>query len=436
MAEVIMPKMSDAMTEGRVLSWRKRAGDRVESGEVVAEIETDKVNVEIEAEASGTLSDILVGEGQTAPVGAVIAHINGGGAGAQPGQGGGPHAAATAEPREGDASAGKLADVGTPPAAAPRPEAARAHAGPEPGTRPAPLSIGQAPDEERIRVSPLARRLAAEHGVDLARVAGTGPGGRIVERDIEAYLAAAPAARPPQAEAVPAAGEYEDADLSRMRQAIAHSVVHSKQVAPHFYVTCEVDMGRALDLRTQLKDAYGEEAGRVSVNDLILKAVALALRKHPDLNAQFVEPHTLRRFHRVHLGIMVAVPDGLVLPVLRDADRLPILQLAREAHRLIEGARGLRLKQDDYSGATFSVSNLGMHDVTNFVAIISTPQAGILAVGRIQDRPVARGGQVVVRPILEMTISADHRVTDGVGAAAFLVEVKRFLENPVLLLAQ
>lgn len=432
MVEVIMPKMSDAMMEGRVLSWRKRAGDRVERGEIVAEIETDKVNVEIEAEASGTLSDIVVAEGKTAPVGAVIAHIN-------DGRGESPASAFTV-PHTGDVSAGKPAEIGAPPAAVPRSEAARTQTGPGPAAPPAPPSIRRAPDEERIRVSPIARRLAAEHGVDLTRVAGTGPGGRIVERDIEAALAAAPAARPPRAEPVPAtgaiAGDYEDVDLSRMRQAIARSVVHSKQVAPHFYVTCEVDMGRALDLRTQLKDAPGEEAGRVSVNDLILKAAALALRKRADLNAQFVEPHTLRRFRRVHLGIMVAVPDGLVLPVLRDADRLPILHLAREAHRLIEGARGLRLKQDDYRGATFSVSNLGMHDVTNFVAIISAPQAGILAVGRIQDRAVARGGQVVVRPIMEITVSADHRVTDGVGAAVFLTEVKRFLENPVLLLAQ
>jgi pyruvate dehydrogenase E2 component (dihydrolipoamide acetyltransferase) len=436
MADVIMPKMSDAMTEGRVLSWRKRAGERVEQGEVVAEIETDKVNVEIEAEASGTLSDILIGEGQTAPVGAVIAHINGGGEGAHPGRTGEPPAPASAEARPGDAAKARPAEPGRPAAAASRPGGTRAQAEPQAGAPPTPPRAGRLPDAERIKASPLARRLAAEHGVDLAGVAGTGPGGRIVERDIEAHLTAAPGAHPPQPKAAPAGVEYEDVDLSRMREAIARSTVHSKQVAPHFYVTCEVDMGRARDLRAQLKDAYGEEAGRVSVNDLILKAAALALRAHPDLNAQFVEPHTLRRFHRVHLGIMVAVPDGLILPVLRDADRLPILPLAREAHRLIEGARERRLKQDEQTGATFSVSNLGMYDVTNFVAIISAPQAGILAVGRIQDRPVAREGQVVVRPTMELTISADHRVTDGVGAAAFLVEVKRLLENPVLLLAQ
>jgi pyruvate dehydrogenase E2 component (dihydrolipoamide acetyltransferase) len=279
--------------------------------------------------------------------------------------------------------------------------------------------------------------MAAERGIELAKVTGTGPGGRIVERDIEAYLAtsrAAPPAAPDRPAAAPEA-DYEDIEMSRMRQAIARTVVHSKQTIPHFYVTNEVDMTRALDLRAQLKVAYGEDQGRISVNDLILKATSLALRKHQGLNAQFIEPATLRRFHRIHLGIMVAIPDGLVLPVLRDPDRLPLLTLAREARRLVEGARQRHLRQEDYTGATFAVSNLGTYDVTNFTAIINAPQAGILAVGRILERPVVRDGQIVARPIVEITVSADHRVTDGVGAAEFLVEVKRFLENPVLLIA-
>ena len=415
MAEVIMPKMSDAMMEGKVLAWRKHVGDPVARGEVIAEIETDKVNVEIEADSSGTLSEVVVEEGGTVPVGAVIAYINGGA----------PAASAPAgAPR-----------VAAPASTSPPPPVPAASMTP-PGEAPSPAREA-GPAEEHIKASPLARRLAAERGVDLAHIAGTGPGGRIVERDIEASVASPQAPGPARpAEARPSAGrEFEDVELSRMRQAIARSVVHSKQVAPHFYVTTEVDMTRALDLRAQLKEAYGAEDGKVSVNDLILKATALALRRHPDLNAQFVEPATLRRFHGIHLGIMVAVPDGLILPVLHDADRLPLLELAREARRLIEGARQRHLRQEEYSGATFSVSNLGVFDVTNFVAIISSPQAGILAVGRIQERPVARDTQVVIRPIMEATISADHRVTDGVGAAQFLVEAKHLLENPVLLLA-
>jgi pyruvate dehydrogenase E2 component (dihydrolipoamide acetyltransferase) len=393
MAEVIMPKMGDAMTEGKVVAWRKREGERVQAGEVLAEIETDKVNVEIEAEASGTLH-ITVPEGQAVPVGTVIAYING------------PPARAAAP---------------TPQAPSPAPAA------PKPELPPAEEPAG------RVKASPLARKLAAEHGVDLREVKGTGPGGRVVERDVLAWVeerAAQPAARPAPA---PAEADYEDIPLSRMRQAIARVVVQSKQQIPHFYVTTEVDVGRALELRAQVQEAFGEDE-RLSVNDLILKATALALRRFPDLNSQVLDDRTVRRHRRVHLGIMVATPDGLVVPVLRDADRLPLRELAREARRLVEGARAKRLRQEDTTGATFSVSNLGMYDVTHFVAIIQPPQAGILAVGRAQERPVVREGQVVVRPILQLTVSADHRITDGVGAAEFLAEVKRLLENPLLLL--
>jgi pyruvate dehydrogenase E2 component (dihydrolipoamide acetyltransferase) len=420
MAEVIMPKMSDAMMEGKILSWRKRVGDPVARGEVIAEIETDKVNVDIEAEASGTLSQILVPEGVLAPVGTVIAHINGGGAPAQ--------VRAVPEPSP------RVAPAGSPPPGGA--SASRGEGTVEPTG--APRSAEAHPTEERIKASPIARRMAAEQGIDLAQVTGTGPGGRTVERDIEAYAATRRAVTPAAPGRPDAAleADFDDIELSRMRQAIARTVVHSKQTIPHFYVTTDVDMTRALDLRAQVKAAYGEDQGRVSVNDLILKATSLALGKYPGLNAHLIEPATLRRFHRIHLGIMVAIPDGLVLPVLRDADRLPLLVLAREARRLLEGARQRHLRQEDYTGATFAVSNLGMYAVTNFTAIIDAPQAGILAAGRIQDRPVVRDGQVVVRPIIEITISADHRVTDGVGAAEFLVEVKRLLENPVLLASQ
>ncbi|MER3456665.1 MAG: hypothetical protein C4304_07250 [candidate division GAL15 bacterium] len=385
MAEVIMPKMGDAMTQGKILAWRKRHGERVDKGEVLAEIETDKVNVEIEAESSGTLH-IAVPEGQTVPVGQVIAYIDG------------------------------------PPAQAPAPQAATPQ--PEAFAPPPPAPAPAAPQpSERVKASPLARRIAAERGVDLSRVKGTGPGGRIVERDVLAYLEAA---------AAPAEADYEDLTPSRMRQAIARVVTQSKQQVPHFYVTTEVDMARALELKDQLREALGEEV-RVTVNDLLLKATALALRRHLQLNGHVREDGTFRRYRRVHLGIMVATPDGLIAPVLRDADQLPLPQLAREARRLIEGAHAKRLRQEEYAGATFSVSNLGMYEVTQFAAIINPPQAGILAAGRAQERAVVRSGQVVVRPVLQLTVSADHRVTDGAGAAEFLVEVKRLLENPILL---
>lgn len=408
MAEVIMPKMGDAMTEGKVLAWRKKEGDKVQKGEVIAEIETDKVNVEIEAESSGTLTRIVAAEGVTVPVGQVIAYING------------KAREKKVEPEK--KPEGETAEEGA--AAQKEGEAAET-------LQPAPAREKPARRDERVKASPLARRLAAEQGVDLSQVTGTGPGGRVVESDIETYLA--------QVRAVPTRApettdDYEDIELSRMRQAIARTVVASKQTTPHFYVTAEVDMTRALEVRRELLEAYGEEEGKVSVNDLILKATAVALRRRPELNAQVVDERTLRRHSRVHLGVMVATPDGLIAPVLRDADRLSVLKIAREARRLIEGARQRRLKQEEYTGATFSVSNLGMYDVTNFVAIINPPQAGILASGRAQERAVVRDGQVVVRPILEVTVSADHRVTDGVGAAELLVEVKRLLEHPILLL--
>jgi len=393
MAEVIMPKMGDAMVQGKIVAWRKKEGEPVQKGEPLVEIETDKVNVELEAEASGVLTRILAREGETVPVGQVIAYIDG------------PEV----------------------PPAAPSPPAA------EPAVSAAEPVQVPSPEAERIKASPLARRLAAQHGIDLTQVRGTGPGGRIVERDIEAYLARRAAEAPPAPPPVEA--EFEDVEMPRMRRAIARTVVQSKQTIPHFYVTVEVDLARALALRRELEEAYGEE-GRVTVNDLALKATALALRNHPALRSQVLDDQTVRRFHRVHLGLMVATPDGLVTPVLRDADRLPLLQLAREARRLVEGAREKRLRQEKYTGAVFSVSNLGMYDVVNFVAIIPPNQAGILAIGRAQDRPVVREGQVVVRPILQMTVSVDHRLTDGVGAAEFLLEVKRLLENPILLLAQ
>jgi pyruvate dehydrogenase E2 component (dihydrolipoamide acetyltransferase) len=436
MGDVIMPKMSDAMTEGRVLSWRKRTGEAVHRGEPIAEIETDKVNVEIEAEADGTLGEILAPEGATVPVGSVIARINGGRrAGAQapepaqarPNKGGPP--AEPSQPSQ-DASGTPPAPAASQPASpAPTPQSSERR---RVEARPAePAHNGESPN-----ASPLARRLAAERGVDLAAVRGTGPGGRIVERDVLAYAeGGAHAERGAAGDAAAPPADYEDVELPRMRQAIALSVAHSMQVAPHFYVTAEIDMGRVLDLRAQLREAYGDAEGRVTINDLVVKAAALALRRHPDLNAQFIEPKTMRRFRRIHVGVMVAVSDGLVAPVVRDADRLPIRDLARQARRLVEAAQQHRLRYEDYTGATFSVSNLGAYPVTAFSAIINAPQAGILAVGRVDERPAVRDGRVVARPMMGATISADHRVTDGVGAAALLAEVKRLLENPLLLLA-
>jgi len=402
MADVIMPKMGDAMTEGKVLTWRKKVGDAVSKGEPVAEIETDKINVDIEAEETGTLVEIVVDAGQSAPVGAKIAAI--GAPGAKP-EAAKP-AAAPAKPAA--------------PAAAPAPSApARATPGGPPAV--APTTDG------RIKASPLAKRMAEERGLDLSRVRGTGPEGRITKEDVEAATA-------PTAAGAPAV-EFTEQAPTRMRGTIARRMVESKQQVPHFYITAEVMMDEALRARQQLNASLGEDR-RVTVNDFVIRATALALRKFPNLNAAYVNG-TIRHFTRVNIAIAIALPEGLLAPVLRDCDQKSIPQIGAEAEALAERARGAHLRPQDYEGGTFTVSNLGMFDfVESFIAIINPPHAGILAVGAAQPRAVVRNGQTAVASVMKVTISADHRVTDGAEAAQFLGEVKRLLENPFLLLLQ
>ncbi|MDR7403272.1 MAG: dihydrolipoamide acetyltransferase family protein [Armatimonadota bacterium] len=278
-----------------------------------------------------------------------------------------------------------------------------------------------------MKASPLARKLAEEHGIDLTQVRGTGPGGRITREDVEAAIAAA--ARP----AAPApAADYEVLPLTRIRQTIARRMTESTQQAPHFYITMEVVMDEALRLRQHLNQALGATPP-VSVNDLVLKAVALALRAHPALNSALVEG-AIRRYRRVNLAVAVALPEGLIAPVVHDCDRLSLTEIAARTTELGERARSGRLRPEDYEGGTFTVSNLGMFgDVDSFAAIINPPHAGILAVGRALPRPVVRDGQIVPATTMKVTLSADHRVTDGAEAARFLAEVKRLLENPLLL---
>src|SRR3990172_4698381 len=405
MAEVIMPKMGDAMTEGKVLRWMKHPGDTVAAGEAIAEIETDKVNVELPAEESGTLTEILAAEGATVPVGGAIAVILRRG---KEGGGGGPPSAR---------------ERGAPP----RAPAPAVTPGPTPtsGAAPTPERI---PPEERIKASPLARRLARGRGIDLAGVQGTGPEGRITKDDVEAFLArrAGTRAQTP----TPAS---EDVPLTRMWQTIARRMAESKQQAPHFYVTVEILMDEALALRARLNGDLGEKG--VSVNDLILKAAARALRTFPNLNGSFTG-ESLRRPGEMHMGFALALPEGLIVPVIRHCDRKSIPEIAREAKDLGERARTGRLHPDEFQGATFTVSNLGMFDVENFIAIIDPPQAAILAVGSAQPRAVVGGGAIRAATVMKATLSADHRVTDGAEAASYLAEVKRLLQNPALLLVE
>ena len=439
--KVIMPKLSDAMETGKVIKWIKKEGESVRGGDVIAEVETDKANVEIEAFGSGVLRKIIVGEGGQVPVGDLIGVI--------------------AEPSD-DIST--LA-VSAPAAATPAPAKAAALAPAAPAPLPAmesyksepattavvpmsPLPAAAAPaGGGRVKVSPLARKVAAQSGVDLRLIQGSGPGGRIVRRDVEAAAtapaaAAAPAARPvpaaPAAAARPAfvipartGAEYEDKPLSAMRAIIAKRMPLSKGPIPHFYVTSEVAMDRAWGLRADLNALEGQP--KVSVTDMIIKACALALLKNPGVNAQ-LQGQAIRVFHRAHIGIAVALDEGLISPVLRDCDAKPLTQIAFEARDLAERARGGKLRAQEMSGATFSVSNLGMFDVEEFSAIINPPEGAILAVGSVLEKPVADGGQIRVGRRMKMTISCDHRVMDGAMGARFLQDVKRLLEEPLRLL--
>ncbi|HEY3247560.1 MAG TPA: dihydrolipoamide acetyltransferase family protein [bacterium] len=403
-----MPKMGDAMTEGKVLRWMKRPGDSISKGEPIAEIETDKVNVDLEAEDEGVLLDIVVGEGETAAVGSTIALIG------EPGQTVEPRA--TVQPAAGpERSRGATAE--------PQPAAA----GPERPRKTAPAVPMTA--DERVKASPVARRLASEAGIDLSTIRGTGPDGRITKEDVEA--AAAKTAAPPAAARTGPEREYEEQPLTKIRQTIGKRMLESTQQAPHFYVTVDVTMDEAMRVRQQLNAALGDTR-KLSVNDIVLRATAVALRTFPNLNSALVGGQ-IRRYTRINLAIAIALPEGLIAPVIHDVDRKTLAEIGDAAKSLGERARSGRLRSEDYDGGTFTVSNLGMYDVDNFTAIINPPHAAILAVGSAQGRPVVRGGHLAVATTMKLTMSADHRITDGAEVARFLGEVKRLLENPGLL---
>ena len=440
MKTVEMPKMGDTMEEGKILRWLKHEGETVKKGESLAEVETDKVNIEIEAFAAGVLRKIFVQEGESAPIGAQIALI---GAADEPlpaSAGDGDAAVATKEATTG-APARSATSVASPPATA-TPTAPTAPAAPSPAP---------ANDQGRIFISPIARRIAEEHQLDYAQIRGTGPNGRIIKMDVEAALTqqapatipAAPAmpAAPaplPAFEPVPAAIEGEEVveiPLTSMRRTIAKRLSQSMQTAPHFYVTSVIDTGKLAQLRRQINEyaASEPEPVKVSFNDLIIKAVARALIHMPQVNVSFAEDRLIQK-KQVNVGMAVALETGLIVPVIKHADQRSILDIAREAKRLAEAARTGKLKPDDLSGGTFTVSNLGMFDVESFTAVINPPESAILAVGSITPTPVVEDGQVVVRDRMKVTLSSDHRAIDGAIAARFLQEVKRLLEEPFGLL--
>ena len=406
--QVIMPKLSDAMVEGRVLQWLKKEGDRVQGGDVLASIETDKAEIELEAFGSGVLRRVLADEGQMVPVGQLIAVI------AEPDEDiTGLVSAAPAAPAAGAPAAPKVEAKAAAPAA------------------PAAIPPAAPPEAGWVPASPIARRMAREAGIDLAQIKGGGPGERILERDVEAYLATQ-AQRLAGAEVPVGEREFEDKELSTIRKTIAARMVQSKAPIPHFTVTVEVDMGAALELRKSL-NAIEANVEKLSVNDIIIKATALALQRHPAVNARYSNGQ-VRLFKRVHMGVAVAIEDGLIVPVIRDCDRKSLGEIAREARGLIDRARARKLRPEEYSGGTFAISNLGMFDVVEFTAVIDPAHGAILAVGAIEEKPVVMNGQVVVRQRMRLTGAFDHRIIDGAMGAKFLQELKKILENAVQLL--
>ena len=443
MPEVIMPKMGDAMEEGTLLQWLKQDGDTVKSGDLIAEIETDKSNVEIEAEDAGVLH-LKAEPGAVLPVGTVIALIGEDAAVAAPKAA----AAAPAQPAAPSASAARTnesaAEYDTPigqpaQAAAPAPSASRGGNG------------------TRLKASPLARSVAKQRGLDIAQIAGTGPLGRIIEADVLAFAEAKPAAAPaaqsvpstavrsdlPPAQATAAAPQKRASstpaplttptELSVMRKVIARRMVESKTTIPHFYLTAEVDMAAAMALREQL-NTYDETLTKITLNDMVVKATAKALAKFPAANAMFKDDK-LYPGAGIHVGIAVALDDGLIVPVVRDADALPLRKLAETSKALVKKARDKKLAPSEYSGGTFTVSNLGPFDMENFIAIIDPAQGAILAVASIIKKAVVLADDTIgVRPRMNVTFSGDHRVMDGATGAKFLQELKRLLQTPLSLM--
>ncbi len=434
---VVMPQMGYDMDAGTLLRWLKQEGEKVERGEPIAEIETDKVNIEIEAFDSGILHKTLITEGQTVPVGEAIAIIGEEGEEIE-----------VDEPAEAAAPSNGTAPAEAEAAAPAEPEAAAKQE--DKVVEEAPAAVERDPGE-RLRASPLVRRLAAEHDIDLSQIAGTGPLGRIVKRDIEGILSGevakpaarteeaapateAPAAAPAAREPIPTQGG-ETQDLPRIRQTIARRMSQSFAEIPHFYVTVPVNMDPALALRKQI-NASLDDASKVSVNDLVVKAAALALKKFPVLNASYVDGK-IEYHDNIDINIAVAIEGGLISPFIPSADIKPLGEIARMTKDLGARAREGGLKPEEYAGGTFTISNLGMFGtIESFIAIINPPQAAILAIGTSRVQPVwnAETEEFEPQSIMNVTISADHRLTDGAEAANYLAEFKALLENPMRML--
>lgn len=446
-----MPKLSPTMEEGQISRWLKNEGDKVSMGEPLAEIDTDKATMEMQALSSGVLRKILIKDGESAPLGQIIAVIG--------------------EPDEdisallGQAASGAQAQTPSPaPAAKEEKEEAPAEQKPteqkssEGAAKPSAPSgngaqgaTGDGQSTDRLIVSPLAARMAAEAGINLRSLTGSGPGGRIVKRDIEEAMSAGqqaadsgapqspqrhlravqPGTQPAQQPPVEGASPYRDEPTSVMRQTIARRLVTSIGPVPHFFLTTEIEMDRVVEMRSAVNELDAEL--KISINDVIIKVAAAALIQHPQVNASF-QDRNIRYYERADIGVAVAIEDGLITPIVRSADQKSLSQIASEVRELAGRARSRKLLPEEYTGATFSISNLGMLGIDEFTAVINPPEAAILAVGAVTPKPVVRDGQVLVRQMMRVTMSCDHRVIDGATGARFLQTFKRTLENPLLMI--
>jgi len=416
MAEIVMPRLSDSMEEGVVLKWMKQVGDEVAVGDELVEIETDKANMAYESDVAGTLTEILAQEGDSLPIGEPIAIVgDAGDAGAKDAKGPASRAA-------GPVTAGDP----------PLPPVAEASSGGVPPTVPPAARVTGTDDRdsgERVKASPLARRVAKDQGLDLATITGSGPGGRIVRADVEgAGSHVAPAATGTET----AKGTTTVQELTRLQQVVSRRMAESKATAPHFYLQSEIDMSAAVEARGRLKASSPEGEVVPSFNDMVVKACAIALREHPLANGSYKDGR-FELYSRVNVGVAVAARDALVVPTVFDADRKGLREIATDARALASKVRDGSITPPELSGGTFTVSNLGMYGVSNFSAVINTPQAAILAVGAITERPVVRGGQITTAHLLGVTLACDHRILYGAPAAEFLARIRALLEEPLSL---
>ena len=418
--ELVMPRLSDTMEEGTIGRWLVHEGDAFAAGDVLAEIETDKATMEFQAYDAGTVLRILVGDGETVALGAPIAIVGAEG--------------------ETTASAGNGATAAPPQeeAAEPEPKAAPARKQAKSSSEAKAAAGNGSGATAALRVSPIARRMADEAGIDLAAMAGrgSGPEGRVVKADVERLISSGELTRPAGPD-VPAAasapGEAEIRELTPMLKAVAARMTQSKQTVPHFYVESEIDMTRVMQLRAELNSGLADSGDKISVNDLIVRASALALLQHPQAHRSYVDGKHAYHAH-ANIGIAVALDDGLIVPVVDEADIKSVREISRETRDLAGRARAGMLKQPEIEGATFSVSNLGMFDVASFEAIINPPESAIIAVGATVDRPAVVDGEIVVRKIMRVTLSCDHRACSGADGAKLLQTIKQLLQSPSLLL--